>query len=376
MGRGPSKKNDILSSKTPIDKKDFNLKSFKNTENLTQIKDKDLNWFNLSDAFYEITKLPGIPKGYFTIVRGFPNTGKSTIKLELIKSCQENGVLPVIIETENNFSWEHAKLIGVEFEDIYGDVVDEETGELINKVIDHDGFFLYFDSDTLYRKYGHIDHSNGKELTKPSRDVACIEDVAYCINDLLKKQMDGELPYELCFIWDSVGTLSSYKSLLSKVGNNMFDAGAYSSAFSSIVNDKIPSSRKETRQYTNTFFCVNKIWKNSMVYGAAVVENKGGNTLGYAARLVIHLGGVETPGVSKLKATKGGKNYYYGVETKIRVEKNHVNNLTYEGTICSVPHGLVNPSKLEQYKKEHMKYLLEQLETTDESDINFSQETE
>ena len=35
MGRGPSKKNDILSSKTPIDKKDFNLKSFKNTENLT-----------------------------------------------------------------------------------------------------------------------------------------------------------------------------------------------------------------------------------------------------------------------------------------------------------------------------------------------------
>ena len=102
MGRGPNKKNDILSSKTPIDKKDFNLKSFKNTENLTQIKDKDLNWFNLSDAFYEITKLPGIPKGYFTIVRGFPNTGKSTIKLELIKSCQENGVLPVIIETENN----------------------------------------------------------------------------------------------------------------------------------------------------------------------------------------------------------------------------------------------------------------------------------
>ena len=365
---------DTVTKKPAVKKGQFDLKSFKETNNLSGVKEKDLEWFTLSPAFQEITRVPGIPKGYFTMVTGYQNTGKSTMKLELMKSCQQNGVLPVIIETENNFSWDHAKMIGVEFEDVYGDVVNEDTGEIEQKVVDHEGFFIYYDSDILFKKYGKWDYSNSKELSKPNRDIACVEDIAHAINDLLKMQLEGDLPHELCFIWDSVGTTDCYRSLMSPTGNNMFNAGAISTAFSSIINDKIPSSRKETRLYTNTFFCVNKIWKNSMGMGATTVETKGGNSMNYAVRLKIHLGGIESPGVKKLKATKGGKDFYYGVETKIRVEKNHVNNLTYEGTICSTPHGYVNPTKLDDYKKEQVKYLLKQLdaEGSDISDLKFS----
>ena len=58
----------------------------------------------------------------------------------------------------------------------------------------------------------------------------------------------------------------------------MFNAGALSVAFNNIVNARIPGSRSQDSQYTNTFFVVNKIWNDSMnsVGGAASIENKGG----------------------------------------------------------------------------------------------------
>ena len=196
-------------------------------------------------------------------------------------------------------------------------------------------------------------------------------------------QKKGELPFELCFIWDSVGSLRSYRSLASGKNNAMWDAGAMELNFSPIMNDLIPSSRKENSQYTNTLFLVNKIWVNNMNMGAPQAMNKGGNAVSYGARLIIHLGGITSPGVEKLKATSGGSTYYYGICTKIRIEKNQVNDVTYEGKICSLPHGLWSARKeaLDEYKKKYAKFLMERLselganvESTDS--IDFSAEDE
>jgi hypothetical protein len=227
-----------------------------------------------------------------------------------------------------------------------------------------------------------MDYSQGKELSKPNRQIAVIEDVAYSINDLLDKQSDGELPYEMCFIWDSVGTLPSYRSVVSKTGNNMFDAAATKQSFSTIINNRIPISRKETSQYTNTFFVVNKVWIDNMQMGGPQVKNSGGEGFGYSARLIIHMGGVASPSVEKLKAVSGGETYYYGIQTKIKIEKNHVNDITYEGKICSLPHGLWTPSKLDEYKKTHSKFLLKKLSEVsgkamkENAELEFSSEKE
>jgi hypothetical protein len=376
MAKQPTKLeagSDTIAKKPAVKKGQFDLKAFKKDIKLEPIKDKDLEWFTLSPAFQEITRLPGIPKGYYSLVYGYSNTGKSTMKLELIKSCQKNGVLPVIIETENHFSWEHAKSIGVEFEESYGESPNTETGELENKVVGYDGFFLYYDTNTLFDLYGKWDYKNGKELSKPNRDCACVEDVAKCIDDLLNKQRDGELPVELCFIWDSIGSLPCYADLVSDTGNNMFAAASISKSMAIILNDKIPSSRSVKKEYTNTIFTVNKVWKNSQGHGQPVLEMKGGVTMKYAPRITIQLGGIETAGIKKLKAVKNGKDYQYGIETKIRVDKNQVTDILYEGTICSTPHGFVHPQKLEAYKKEQIQYLLKKLDSGegDASDIQF-----
>ena len=349
------------------------LKKFKKENNLGNIKEKELTWIQLPDAFYEAVRIPGIPKGYVSAVRGHSNTGKSTIKLEVIAACQRQNILPVIFETENNFAWEHARDIGMQFED----VVDEETGE----ILDRDGFFLYYDSSKLYELYGKMDHDHAKELSKPNRDTYVIEDIAYCIKELIRKQKAGDIPFDMCFIWDSVGVGDCYRSAVANSSNNMWYAGALSVAFNTIVNDLIPSSRRESSKYTNTMMYVNKIWIENTAMGLPAVKNKGGNSLLYATRIFLHVGGIASPSIKVLKATSKGRDYQYGIKTKIKVDKNHVNNITYEGEICSLQQGLWNPDKLDEYKKQYASFIKSKLEEQysneefdEDENINFMEE--
>ena len=389
--------------KQPIKKKEFakpSIASFKEKYGLTMKSKKDLvkstadkptDFIPLPEAFADAIKLPGIPKGYLTIVTGWSNTGKSTIKNCLIASCINNGILPVIYETENNFDFQYAIDCGMKATPIYDDVevehIDEETGEITytteKQIINYDGEFLYFDNKILAEMYGNRDYSTGKE-SKTKRKEAVLEDIAYSINDLLDAQDRGEITQPMCFIWDSIGSIQSFKSLESKTGNNMFDAGAISQSFSNIINNRIPSSKKVSEKYTNTFFCVNKIWNDSMnsMGGVPSIELKGGKTFFYGARLIIHLGGIGKASTKKLDATAKGAKYVYGITTKVRTSKNQLPtpwNVTYDGEMSCVHNGLINPKNLDEYKKTFMKNILAKLEENgasgiSEGDIEFSEE--
>lgn len=352
------------------------------SELATSCAEKPLSFIPMGEAFQEALKLPGIPEGYTTLVSGWSNTGKSTLKNTLIASCQEKGILPVIFETEGNFDFNYAINCGMQATPVYGklmkEFVDTETGEIVAKevdgIVDYTGEFLFYDHKILAKVYGNFDYSTGKE-TKTARSLAVIEDIAKCMGDILDKQESGEIPMPICFIWDSIGSISSFKSVKSNTGNNMFDAGALSAAFNMVLNNRIPSSRKVDSPYTNTFFCVNKIWNDSQnaVGGAASIEMKGGKTFYYGSRLILHVGGIAKAGTKKLTATAGGQNYNYGIETRIRVMKNQLPapyNLTYEGGLCCVHNGLISPDKLDEYKKTYAKDLLKELEKIGDTPIN------
>lgn len=360
MAKKPSKK-----PSKKIEKKDFDLDAVMAENGLNStVKDKELEWIPLSSAFHEATGIPGIPKGYVTLFRGFSNTGKSTGMYEGIRACQKMGILPVIIDTENNFSWEYAKTIGVKFDE----VLDEETGEIIN----YKGDFIYINTTTLKNKYGCFDYSDGK-WKKENRGKAVLEDVAHLIGDLEDLQSAGKLDKELCFFWDSIGSINCFKGVMSKANNNMWNAGALSSAFNDIINDSIPSSRKEGQPYTNTFFGVQKIWLDSM-QGAGVIKHKGGEAFFYGARLIVHMGGITSHGTSRLKASASGNDYFYATKTKIKVEKNQINGIEYSGEIASTPHGYINPDKKNDYVKEHRDFILEKLNAGNDAEILFTEE--
>ena len=393
--------------KQPIKKKDFKRPSIKDLkaelglnitkDNLvTSSADKPQEFISMPEAFVEATKLPGIPMGVTTIIHGHSNTGKSLLKNCLIASAQRQGILPVIIETENNFSFPFAISCGMRATPIYGDVevenVDEETGEITytteNRVIDYEGEFLYYDSQILAEKFGDYDHAQGKKVSK-KRKLPVIEDVAMCVNELLDMQEEEKIQQPLLFIWDSVGSIPSFASLMSQRSNSMWDAKALQEAFNILLNNRIPSSKKVSSPYTNTFVAINKVWLDSMSapMAAPSIKFKGGSGLLYASRLTILLGGTLSASTKRLTATSKGETYTYGLITKIKVVKNQLDapyGLTYEGKFCCVPDGMVSESKLDEYKRKNIGVILKQLsqqmadsgkeaEIT-ESDIEFSEE--
>ena len=339
---------------------------------------KTQTWIIMPKAYQEATKLPGIPENTVVSVIGHSNVGKSTLINHAIASAQTQGLIPVIIDTENSFSFQYAQNMGFKAEPIYGDVeveeVDTETGEVTthieNQVVHWDGDFIYYNNKLLCERFGDIDYSKGTR-TKTKRKIAVVEDVASAINELLDAQDEGEIEQGFLFVWDSVGSIGSYKEYNSgagtgKIGNPMWTAAAISAAFNLIVNDRIPSSKKISCKYNNTFLYVNKVWMDAMTnpVGPAIMQTKGGKSMKYATRLEILLGGQLTSGTKRLTASSKGVNYSYGIETKIKVLKNHLDaphNVCYEGNMIASDMGFIAPDDLDMYKKEHIGSILKEL---------------
>lgn len=359
--------------------------------------DKPMDWLVMPKAFQEATRLTGFPIGYVSMIGGFSDTGKTTILNHVLVSAQRQGFIPVIYDTENNMDWKYLTDMGFEATPVYGEIdvehVDPETGEVTytkeNRIITYDGDFIYFNNNILAAKYGQYDYSTGKE-TKNKRKEAVIEDIAASMKELLDAQDNGEIDQGFVFVWDSIGSINSYKSYKSVTNNNMFDAGSVSVAFSNILNNRIPSSRKMSSPYTNTMIAISKIWLDSMTapMAAPTVKYKNGNTFFYACHgLIVHVGGALTSGTKKLKAVSKGATYRYGLETKIKVVKNHLPspyNVTYEGNMICTAHGLIGKEELPQYQKEHISDMLAQLneqlsksnKTADIEDVVFTDEEE
>lgn len=378
MPKQSIKKNVSEKSKLP-----FSISDFKNNLgfNKVEIADKQMEFIIMPSAFEKAINLPGFPMGYCSVIRGWSNTGKSTLKYCLIAACQRQGILPIIYETENNFNFEHAIECGMQAIPEYQEeeYVDEETGEVIKekKVVNYSGDFIYFDSSILAQVYGSWDYSTGKQTSKV-RTQAVIEDIAKSMNEMLDKQENGELPMPICFIWDSVGSIPSFKSVTSTM-NNMYDAGAIQQHFSNLLGNRIPNSRKVNYPYTNTFVCVNKIWNDSMnaTNNLPSIKLKGGECIFYNSRLILHMGGKKTASIKKLSVTSKGETMDYGVITKISVEKNHLpspyNLTTNVSTLACVHNGLWDPDDMDSYKKQYIKTLIERLKLKANNEIDFSE---
>ena len=313
----------------------FNLNAFKNKKGLDKnIKFKDQEWIPLSPAFREVTSIPGIPMGHIVLLRGHSDTGKTTAMIEAAVSAQNNGILPVFIITEMKWNWEHAVQMGLDI-----NIEKDENGEVVN----YDGNFIYVDRETLNS----------------------IEDVAGFILDLMDEQKRGNLPYDLLFLWDSIGSVPCEMSLKSNKNNNEWNAGAMSTQFGNNVNQKVTLSRKESSPYTNTLVCVNKVWtlKPASPMGQPKLMNKGGYAMWFDSTFVVTFGNVMSAGTSKIKAIKDGKQVEFAKRANIQIDKNHINGVTTRGKIVMTPHGFINDNdrELKAYKedrKEEWKQIL------------------
>jgi RecA/RadA recombinase len=328
MARG--KKSESLTAAVSAElKAKFDLDKFKAKKMInSSVKFKPQQWIPLSPAFQEVTSVPGIPTGHIVLLRGHSDTGKTTALIEAAVNAQKMGILPVFIVTEMKWNWEHAMQMGLQVET----VVDEETGE----IVDYRGQFIYVDRETLNT----------------------IEDVAVFILDLLDEQKKGNLPYDLLFLWDSIGSIPCEMSVKSNKNNNEWNAGAMSTQFSNNVNQKVVMSRKESSPYTNTLVCINKVWaaKPEMPMGQPKMMNKGGFAMWYDATFVVTFGNIANAGTNKIKAIKDGKQVEFAKRTNLQIDKNHINGITTKGKIVMTPHGFIEDTDkaLKSYKDDHV----------------------
>lgn len=336
----------------PTPKKTFSLDNFKKKIGAEKVESKPLVWIPVDDGLREATGMPGVPRGYVTLFRGYSNTGKSTALMKSIVNAQKMGDFPIIIDTENN--------------------IDEGNQRLTLMGFDWDGEYLLVNNKYLLENYGIKQNKDRKE--------ASIEDMGRAIYDFLDMQKSGELPRDIFIAIDSIGTLNCIKTIDAQEkdtsDNNMWNAGAYEKSFMSLLNNAIPNTRKVDSEYTTTIAAVQKIWYDSM---NKVVKHKGGETFFFGSRLIYHFGGIITHGTRRITATSLKRDLNYGFENKVNIAKNHIDGdwggISLEGKIISTPHGIIYGDKDSEnaYKKEHILYFRKRFddESLTADDIEF-----
>jgi len=321
-----------------IKKKEFSLDAIKNKYS-TKTKYKDTEFYEVDEAFHSACGLPGPALGNINMFLGHSNSSKTTALVKAAVSAQKKGHLPVFIISEKKWSWDHAVELGLQAE-----MVDGEW----------DGQFLFND------------------------DFDYIEQATDYINELLDEQEKGNIPYSLCFLWDSVGSIPCKMTFDGK-GGRQHNASTMADKIGMGIHARITKSKKEDYPYYNTLIVVNQPWVElpDNPFGQPQIKAKGGEAIWLASALVFLFGNQKNSGINHITATKNGRTVSYAIRTKVSVLKNHINGLGYkDGKIIATPQGYIVDTKeaLEEYKKQYSQYWNAILSGTGE--ITFGEEVE
>jgi hypothetical protein len=297
-------------------------------------------FLDLGDAFLDAVGLPGPAVGHINMFLGHSDTGKTTALVKAAVDAQKKGILPVFIITEQKWNWDHAVLMG------------------FNK---EDDFYL-FNSDFEY-----------------------IEQITEFINDVLDAQEKGEIPHDILFLWDSVGSVPCKMTFEGK-GGKQHNASVLSDKIGMGINQRISGSRRTDKPYTNSLIIVNQPWVElpDNAYGQPKIKAKGGEAIWLNSTLVFLFGNQKGAGTTKIKITRNKRDVNFASRTKISIMKNHVNGIGFaDGKIMVTPHGFMKakePSEeklsIQEYAKENLEYISKLFgeKVTDVSELGFKAE--
>lgn len=308
----------------------------------TLSKYKEQEYYSCGEVFLDVVGLPGPAIGHLNQFIGHSDSGKTAAMILAAIDAQKRGDLPVFIITEQKWSFEHAKLMGLTCEQ--------------NKDGQWKGLFIFRD---------------GFEY---------VEQVTDYINALLDKQDQGKLPYNLAIFWDSVGSIPCKLTFEGK-GGKQHTAGVLSEKIGMGLNSRITSTRKAEKPFTNTMTILVQPWvwtdqKNPN--SAPRIQGKGGNAIYINSTLVFQFGNIMNSGTSAVNAAKGGRKVKFATRTKVSVIKNHINGLGFvDGQIIITPHNFIknDDNAIKKYKNEFSDYWRKVLETDGDFDLSDEEDT-
>lgn len=311
-----------MPNKTALKKKEFDADAlFAELSSSTEYKPQE--YLNCGEAFAEVTGLAGPAIGHINEFIGHSDSGKTAALIKAMIASQKMGRLPILIVTEEKWSFSHAKLMG-------------------------------FDCDEY-----EPDKWRGKFVFRD--DFEYVEKITDFINAMLDKQEKGDLPWGLDFFWDSIGSVPCKLTWEGK-GGKQHTAGVLADKIGMGLNRRITSSRKLSKPYANTLTLVVQpwVWKDmSNPMSKSRMQGKGGNAVYLNATLVFQFGNIENAGTSAVSATKAGRKIKFATRTKVSVKKNHINGLGYEdGYIIITPHDFIlnSDAAIKKYKEDYNEY--------------------
>jgi hypothetical protein len=308
-----------------IKKKDFSIASLASKYS-SKMSYKPDRFLDLGDVFLDATGLPGPAIGHINMFLGHSDTGKTTALLSSASDALKKGIFPIFIITEQKFNFEHAGIMGLPVKE----EVDESTGE------------MKFSGDFIYRN-----------------DFEYIEQITDFINEMMDLQEKGEMPYDLLFLWDSIGSVPCKMTFEGK-GGKQHNASVLSDKIGMGINQRISGSRRSDKPYTNTMIIVNQPWVElpSNPFEQPKIKAKGGESIWLNSTLVFRFGNEKNAGTSKITVSNKGRTITIGSRTKISVMKNHVNGIQFaDGKVMVTSHGFLKMRTTSEEKASKESYI-------------------
>jgi hypothetical protein len=197
-------------------------------------------------------------------------------------------------------------------------------------------------------------------------DFDYIEQITDFINEVLVAQEKGEIPHDILFLWDSVGSVPCKMTFEGK-GGKQHNASVLADKIGMGINQRISGSRRTDKTYTNTLIIVNQPWVElpDNPFGQPKIKAKGGEAIWLNSTLVFLFGNQKGAGTTKIKITRNKRDVNFASRTKISIMKNHVNGIGFaDGKIMVTPHGFMKAKEaseekisIQEYAKENLDYI-------------------
>lgn len=269
-------------------------RSFGEDENLMQVK----SWIPLKPFFKLGTGGDGFPAGHITMVVGETDTGKTTIVMEGMVSCQKLGGIVYLIDSEHKFSLSRFALMG---------------GNPLDLVI--------LQSESLEEAWKNVDF-----VLKETQTLR-----------------DEGINVPMMMVWDSIAASTPQKILEAEAGD------AHVSIQAKINNNEVRKLRQSIKRSEIAVVIINHFYmtmpKNSYEQSKLII--KGGSELGLMSTLILL-----TKQGAKITRTIKGEEQQIGRKTKFTVFKGHFHGRTIVKEVSVVDIGILeNDEELDKYKK-------------------------
>lgn len=245
----------------------------------------------------------GVPCGHITQIVGKSDTGKTTVVMDMMIKCQEQGGVCFIIDSESKFPTKRFTKMG-------GD---------ITRVIP-------LKSDTLEEAWDNF----GEVVNQV---------------ELLRKS-SPDMP--IMVVWDSIAA---------SVPNAMAEADAadHHVAIQAKINNKqVIKFRQQIRKYNIAAVLINHTYLTMPKFGIPVETPKGGEELYFQSTLIL-----KTQRVGSITRERNGRKEIIGLTTKLRPFKSHVSDIKADVTIHMIGKGIVEGDEALKAAKKDLDAILE-----------------